>query len=912
MSAEEQQAVRAKLDAAQQAYMALSDEQKALVTGTDIFNSLYEFFNKISNEAPADDDTLTQETLATEEETEKVNCTCETACTADSVNADCPVCNTDSSRCIGKKPEANTVLLGNEPDTAVTDVQALINALPTAEELKAMPLEEQQTVYAQLCEAYDAYEALADEQKATITGAEIFEELFTFFNGQVNALTTIENVDYLDEDGEQQICVSATVVTEDNITWNNGWYVVNSDVTIDSEIVVCGTAHLILADDSTLTAKRGILVQNSDTLYIYAQSKTETMGKIVATSGNGAAIGSAYDLSSHPSCGTIVINGGDITANGTFQGAGIGGGDGGSGGNITINGGHITAKGYDNGNGGAAGIGGGNDASAGTITINGGVVTAVGGNGINNLWPGGSGIGGGGEYASEGTFSTSSDGHAIIFATGGTGSGGQTSGIGNNNNSDSWRGVIFQGTSGKVYGTNITISDSFEIPAGYTLEIPQGTTLTVSAGYTITNNGEITGAGNLTINGEAGGSGNLTVTGTVTKKVPTAVIPIWDQANTTVSQIVLSGTVTGQKYLITDTSSTPAIESYTWTDGTGGSLTFDKLPDGSGLSAGTKYYIWTYLPSPNSYYYLDSAVSASLEADTAPEAPDASTVTINYEAETISFADTLEVNTSEQFDGNYINSDNNYSITDYISDTATTTIYVRVKATDSTAASSATAVTIPARPAAPADKEFTINSSMPDNIQVLMYGTTLESRIKTGTGDYGSWKKSGNGIIIILYNLRTSDTYTVQVRKAATDSSFASVPVTQENCRTSPARYEITIPKTVDVGGEAVSMIINREGLFCLGTGGQVDVKVKSGLNSDGTLTLARENDASGTTITSQMKVGKDEFTDLTKSVAVFKTPIAPAVAISFSTPSLPTGGTTIPAGTYTGTVTFEISYSEP
>lgn len=85
-------------------------------------------------------------------------------------------------------------------------------------------------------------------------------------------------------------------------------------------------------------------------------------------------------------CGTIAIYGGNITAQGGDNAAGIGGGNGGSGTSISINGGIVTAKGGKN----AAGIGGGNGASQsnGSININRGTVIANGG-------VRGAGIGGG-------------------------------------------------------------------------------------------------------------------------------------------------------------------------------------------------------------------------------------------------------------------------------------------------------------------------------------------------------------------------------------------------------------------------------------------------------------------------------------------------------------------------------------
>ena len=95
---------------------------------------------------------------------------------------------------------------------------------------------------------------------------------------------------------------------------------------------------------------------------------------------------------------------GSLTATGGFEGAGIGGGQGGSGSNITISDGKVTAT----GGGGGAGIGGGHAGIGSDIAIEGGKVEATGGYS-------GAGIGGG-----EGTWGsniTISDGE--VTATGG-------------------------------------------------------------------------------------------------------------------------------------------------------------------------------------------------------------------------------------------------------------------------------------------------------------------------------------------------------------------------------------------------------------------------------------------------------------------------------------------------------------
>lgn len=107
-------------------------------------------------------------------------CSCETLCTEGNVNADCPVCGADGAdldQCAG-----------NEQEDKVKQVQDMINALPTVDELKAMTQEEQSAVYADLQTAYDAYEVLSDDEKQEVTGAEIFDNLFAVFNGMMDAL----------------------------------------------------------------------------------------------------------------------------------------------------------------------------------------------------------------------------------------------------------------------------------------------------------------------------------------------------------------------------------------------------------------------------------------------------------------------------------------------------------------------------------------------------------------------------------------------------------------------------------------------------------------------------------------------------------------------------------------------------
>ena len=290
-------------------------------------------------------------------------------------------------------------------------------------------------------------------------------------------------------------------------------------------------------------------------------------GTIATTGGNlGAGIGSLG------AGGTIEINGGDITATGGNLGAGIGGGNYGAGGMIEINGGNITANGQGSSSAcGGAGIGGGSQQSGGTITIHGGEIVATGYSGSAGIGSGfaasigsatvinidggivtatcsddaletlgGAGIGGGGaanssvaitisggtvtatggkgadgigngggksSSAQPATFSTGEDGNAVIYATAGEGT--DTEAIAGKDDTSNWRGVIFLGNDGKIYGDSVTPNENFSVPESSTLTIESGKTLVVADEITLTNEGTITGSGAIRLYGTLTGKGTI-------------------------------------------------------------------------------------------------------------------------------------------------------------------------------------------------------------------------------------------------------------------------------------------------------------------------------------------------------------------------------------------------------------------
>ena len=338
----------------------------------------------------------------------------------------------------------------------------------------------------------DAGKTLTISEGITLTneGAIIVENGGALINkgtidGSGNVLVDTYYLNTDNETTDQQ----ANLVNTGSTTWtgsdpDGGWYVVQGEVDINSRVNVSGTVNLILADGCNLKINGGINVSSGNSLTIYGQD--EGTGALTATGADSqAGIGGGESQSG----GAITINGGSITANSNGYGAGIGGGSGSGGGTITINGGTVDANGGDN----AAGIGGGEGKTGGNITISGGTVTATGGSN-------GAGIGGdnGGD---NGTFSTGEDGHAVIFA----------SSI-SDNTPDDWSGVIFQGSTGQVYGTSATPTEDFEIHDGYILTIPEGTTLDVSK-VTVANNGVINCNGTIsgTISGDVRYPSSVTV-----------------------------------------------------------------------------------------------------------------------------------------------------------------------------------------------------------------------------------------------------------------------------------------------------------------------------------------------------------------------------------------------------------------
>ncbi len=663
-------------------------------------------------------------------------------------------------------------------------------------------------------------------------------------NDGISLLSTQEKVSYIDPTKEQtkQTCDSATVVTETDTAWGASdsqehWYVVNSNVTINTRVTVTGDVHLILKDGFTLNATKGINVSEGNSLTIYAQSAGEGMGKLITTgSVSVAGIGGIWFYgadSANCTSGTITINGGMVKATGGYSSAGIGGSSsGGAGGTITINGGTVTATGGTNaagiggdggnitinggtvtatGGSGGAGIGGRREGtSGGTITINGGHVTANGSQrsfysaGIGGGFKGAGGsitINGGvvdahggwtGIGSGEDGYSGTATGDCAVAVNGGvvTATGEHDAGIGgtfstgNNGNAV----IIASSISGndnttgwsgliitKTQGEGkIYGSDSFEIVDD--LEIPEGYTLTIEKGKTLTIPTDVT----LTVDGEIINNGTMTIQGSITGTG--SIIPKFEQN---------VGKPTASASQVTDTTLT--IEAVTKPDGAIGNVQYGYTTENekeipaerwsssstfSGLAPATKHTIYVRY-SGNGFY--EPVVSTGVEVYTAYSAPGENEgYTINYANETVTAASNYEVRPTE--------SDGWTASGTALSITPGGTFQVRhAAAMDGAPASEPLTVNVEARPAAPIlaiDNEaegVTIPSG-------YSYNTTSEDYSNTWTQGDGSLVKIEPGNSIYIY-------------QAATDSSFKSAVQTL----TAPARASTPTAPTINYEGEALS-----------------------------------------------------------------------------------------------------------
>ena len=206
---------------------------------------------------------------------------------------------------------------------AAAAVQAMIGELPSLGELDGMDSDTLNEAYMAVQSAYDAYEALSEEQQAQITDAECFEALFGWFNGQIAPLADEVkiNPDGADANGDiikdTSFDRTGPVLTENDTTLSGKYYIVQGNITISGDLTVDGSKEggLVLCQGATLTVEGALIHSGGNGFYIYGQSNSgAAAGELIInnSSGGGAAIQSTS--ASAPrlgiSSGKVTINGG--------------------------------------------------------------------------------------------------------------------------------------------------------------------------------------------------------------------------------------------------------------------------------------------------------------------------------------------------------------------------------------------------------------------------------------------------------------------------------------------------------------------------------------------------------------------------------------------------------------------------
>lgn len=92
----------------------------------------------------------------------------------------------------------------------------------------------------------------------------------------IGATFSTISVSYLDENGETQTCNSATLLSKNETTLSEGWYVVPYDITYRNELDLSGDVHLILANGTEMCIAnwngKGITADQGS-IAIYGQAK---------------------------------------------------------------------------------------------------------------------------------------------------------------------------------------------------------------------------------------------------------------------------------------------------------------------------------------------------------------------------------------------------------------------------------------------------------------------------------------------------------------------------------------------------------------------------------------------------------------------------------------------------------------
>ena len=375
-------------------------------------------------------------------------CTCETLCTEDNINGDCPVCGAE------------------EADLAVCEGTA-----PAMLSIAA-PMAGGDTVYvggvALTGSADSPVYATTDTSGNGTTGDATADNYNIKWDGSTLTLkdATIKGDEGIKLESEAEI----VLIGENEVTGESGSgisFTTHITISGEGELAVTGSSNGIYSGYGSIIIEGGNITAVGNDGYgiiVYGHNEHITIsgGEVNAT-GNGS-----FGYGIYTDDGNINISGGTVTAIATGERAnGIRAGKRGY--NLNISGGNVTAI-------GEKGYGVYSGESGGAIYISGGTVTAWGERaGISTIEIG------------EGNLS------GILEITGGiVMAGGDETAIRTNGEYKKENCIIFENGVGTVYG-EVTLEEDLTIGEGESLNIPSGASLNTGSYNLIVNGGKLTG-----------------------------------------------------------------------------------------------------------------------------------------------------------------------------------------------------------------------------------------------------------------------------------------------------------------------------------------------------------------------------------------------------------------------------------
>ena len=210
---------------------------------------------------------------------------------------------------------------GNNADAAVSAVQTMIDALPTVSELEDMDAQGLDAAYNDIQAAYDAYEALAAEQQAQITGADCFKALLGWFSSPTAPLADVQS-------GEHTHCVCgkdhrkignhkgatektfAEWTSTDSLPTSGAYYLtqnvtISGKVTLTEDVTLCLNGHMVTVSGIDIKGGTFTLTDCADQQGTIRGSESATTGVLI--------LGSKDSGTETISTASFVMYGGKIT-----------------------------------------------------------------------------------------------------------------------------------------------------------------------------------------------------------------------------------------------------------------------------------------------------------------------------------------------------------------------------------------------------------------------------------------------------------------------------------------------------------------------------------------------------------------------------------------------------------------------